>query len=294
MANEAIGALTAETSIATGKLFPVGTTTTGDRATAMPIEKLGLAYSATSVTTANLTLAAGTFYDLDISGLDDNHKLIIPDTLEVDDIIAWRIATGDDTYGVRLATAATGSLFEGSDINAGSNKYKYFIQGETGIIRCVKAGGAGDTDSVFQPGGDNRIPCSAHVNLGSNQTITSGNNTQIEFDTTQKDIGDIASVGASDYGIKIRRDGRYRVVLWAYTDLSPSSSYRQITCQVNAANKASAAGNDASQYMRGPVPLTLDLSVDDVVEGWAQWQNTRITASVWTTALYVDELLRGE
>ena len=228
MADAAIGALTAETSISTGKLFPVGTTTTGDRATAMPIEKLGFALdTASDPTTGNVTAAVGKLYHLDISGMTANRLFVLPDSAEVDDRIGLFIEVGDASFELEAATAASGSLLNGVDESGGSDEYRFFITNESCVFRCIKAGGAGDTDWIVEH--DGRIPCRGRMYLDTtiSNHYTSGSFVTVPVDTTAFDVGDCADL--TNEQVVVRRAGQYGLTIATLATTSSADTHTFLT-----------------------------------------------------------------
>ena len=176
-----------------------------------------LHHTTATVTTSNVTAAVGEFYDLTLAGMTADRSFILPDTAKVGERIAWFTNDGDATYVLKLATAAAGSLFEGVDISAGSARYRYFIAGESGHVVCVKAGGAGDTDWRFVPGGDGRIAQSCMLRLLTTTTDTPVTTATwikvVSSSTNYTEVWDNANLGdVTNDEIDVRRAGIYFVV----------------------------------------------------------------------------------
>ena len=181
------------------------------------IENAHLEYTTASVVGSNVTAAVGEFYDLTLAGMTADRLLVLPDTAAVGDHVAWFTNDGDATYVLKLATAAAGSLFEGVDISAGSARYRYFIAGESGHVVCVKAGGAGDTDWRFVPGGDGRIAQSCMLRLLTTTTDTPVTTATwikvVSSSTNYTEVWDNANLGdVTNDEIDERRAGIYFVV----------------------------------------------------------------------------------
>ena len=137
----------------------------------------------------------------------------LPDTAQVGERVGVYITAGLVTgtlYELDLVTAASGSMINGAD--ASSTPWsRLFIANETVIFRCIKAGGAGDTDCIVEHNG--RIACVAFLYRGSDSSAVMTANTFVQVTFTAivsgQEVGGI-SVLASNY-VQPRRAGIYRV-----------------------------------------------------------------------------------
>jgi hypothetical protein len=213
VADSTIFDLTAETAMTAAHRLAASTAANVDAKHATFALMGGLEYDTTfdsAADHADISAAVGTLYGVNISAVTTNNLVLtLPDTANVGECIGVYITTGDDAFELEVRTGATGSLLMGVDTSAGTDKWKLFITGEILIMRCIKAGGAGDTDWIVE--NDGRIPCYGRIDTsgGSVDTINDATWTQIDtFNTEIADIGDIVVAAANDE-LVLRRDGTY-------------------------------------------------------------------------------------
>ena len=214
MADSAIYDLTQESALNAADRVLLQQTSAATRATSATVALMGgLVYSAASVTTANATGVVGTLHGLDVSGMTADRSFVLPDTAQVGERVGVYITAGlvsGTLYELDLVTAASGSMINGAD--ASSTPWsRLFITNETVIFRCIKAGGAGDTDWIVEH--DGRIACVAFLYRGSDSSAIMTANTFVHVTFTAivsgQEVGGI-SVLASNY-VQPRRAGIYRV-----------------------------------------------------------------------------------
>ena len=221
MADSTIFDLTAETVLTAAHEFVTQDTSAATRAQAATFALMGgLAYSA-SAPNANVTATVGTLHALDISGFTADRNFVLPDSAQVGERIGVFLTVGDDAFELDIVTAATGSEINGANAGGGTSWSRLFITNESVVFRCIKAGGAGDTDWIVEPGGDGRIPCKAglhesasggamaQTSQGAYQSVNWGVSNEVE------DRGDIIdqTLDSNVGGFRLRRSSRY-IVSW--------------------------------------------------------------------------------
>ena len=153
----------------------------------------GLTYSASTVTTGNVTGVEGTLHALTIAGLTAERKFTLPTPSAAGKYCGMIILDGDADYSMMPQINSV-------DVDG----YNLFIAGE--LLIWISTG-TGATDwEVYE---DGRIKCKAKMHLASAQTITTGTNTIIEHDTPDWNIGDILDI--SNYRFVPRRAGKYEM-----------------------------------------------------------------------------------
>jgi hypothetical protein len=201
----------------------------------------------------------------DISSLTADRDFILPDTASVDDLIGVYITTGDATYEVNIKTAAVGSLLNGVDASSGLGHWKLFITNEFVKFRCIKAGGAGDTDWVIEE--DGRIPCNVSAELSSDITTnTADTPTACDMDTENTDVGDVYD-NSSNYRMVCRRDANWSIVLScrSYAAITDGAYYIAVLYDGNPGNirKYASFTSAASSNNLTPVMTVNSLPLSD-------------------------------
>lgn len=229
MANATIYDLTQETSLNAADRLIVQQTGASTRATSATFALMGgLVYSASSVTTANVTATVGTIHALDLSGLTADRNFVLPDSAQVGERIGVFVTTGDASFELDIVTAATGSLINGANAGGGTSWSRLFITNECCVFRCVNAGGAGDTDWIVEY--DGRIPCHCLLEGTANQSVSGGSWADYNFGASDDtfDTGDLydATLNSNNGGFRLRRAGRY--VFGGHGDYGVTSDGAQV------------------------------------------------------------------
>lgn len=153
----------------------------------------GLTYTATTVTTGNVTAVNGNLYACTIAGMTADRDLNLPTPAAAGERIGVWILDGDDTYEllIKANSVEITRLFI-------AQEYMEFISTGTG---------AGDWKIAI----DGRIPCKGFATREAVQSINTASTTKILLDTSVIDVGNIVDVTTNDR-INVRRAGKYRVI----------------------------------------------------------------------------------
>ena len=197
--------------------FPVDNGSSSDDAEREYRKTMGLLIesSLNSPTSGDITGTLGQEERIDLSGLTQEIDFILPDTSNAEDVgalVGFYIVTGDADHEMVWRTETAGSLLDNVDVGGSGNhdgKHAAFITKERMVFRCIKAGGANDTDYETVTSGLIQSRCRIWCN--TNQSITSSTSTEIQFDSVTFDRGDLSKEGSPTYSIIVRRDGEYRV-----------------------------------------------------------------------------------
>jgi hypothetical protein len=203
------------------------------------------AYSATTVTTGNVTAAEYTHYDLTIAGLTANRDFNLPTPSAAGKRVSLRVLDGDATYALLIKANAV-------EIT------RVFIIGET--LEFMSYGtGAGD----WAISKDGRKRCLGGGSREATQAIDTGTFTKIAIDNELADVGGIVDIATNDR-IDIRRAGVYNVVGFTAIAGLDDQEYVDALVYVNGAatlaatNFVSYAGaNVTHKVTTGPKLLTL-------------------------------------
>lgn len=151
-------------------------------------------YSASAVTTSNVTGVAGTLHNYDISGLTADRDFSLPTPTSAGKRITVRISTGDDTYEL---------IIKRNSIEL----TRLFISGE---FLTFLSTGTGIGDWIVET--DGRIPCIAVFRrTGSNYTpaaYTGGDYLRMDWDHATLDVGNC--IDLTNDRFKARRNGYYK------------------------------------------------------------------------------------
>ena len=210
MANQTIFDLTAETAMTASHRVPVQDTGASTAAQSATFSLLGgLEWDTYGTPNQNNAAVVGKMIGWDISTLSADRNWTLPNDAKLGERCGIFITTGDDAYEVDILTDSTNSQING--VAHGSTSWsRLFISNECLILRCINAGGAGDTDWIVEY--DGRIPCkvrmTANTDIAINDTSVF---TLMPMDgTPDYDIGDIADTGNG--WVEVRRSGKYNAI----------------------------------------------------------------------------------
>jgi hypothetical protein len=278
MADTVMYDFTAETAMTAAHKFGVQTANNVDPKSATFALMGGLEWATYGTPDQNNAAVVGQIIGWDISTLSADRNWTLPNDAKVGERCGIFITTGDDAYEVDILTDATGSEING--VNHGVTSWsRLFITNECLILRCIKAGGVGDTDWIVEH--DGRIPCNCKIYLNtstsSNYLASAGTYYQVPFDSTDVDNASMANL-AQDH-IDIRRTSEYLIAGgWASHDSLTDNEYANTKLAKN--NNATNLGNRADnvngtaasfQVFHSERVSGTTLNNDDTLELWVRF-----------------------
>ena len=219
----------------------------------------------TGATNADITGAVGTMYICDISGYTVASKTLTLPSASVGERLGVYISVGDPDFELILKGAASQTINGGIATEEWS---RLFIQGECVIFRCIAA-------NTWIVEHDGRIPCVGAMRLGTTQTgVVQGAVTAVELDSVEKERGVTCDTSASEWCIRIRRAGDYRVgVIGGPASLNNNNGIGSLTIYLNGAAQfrpaRAATHATTSQISSSGVAIAVGLSALDELSLYA-------------------------
>jgi len=233
----------------------------------------GLTANSQTITTSNLSCAAGYAYNCTIAGLTANRNAVLPTPSAAGEQIRINILDGDATYSL-IIIGDTGVTINGG--SAATEWSRLFIQGESVTLESTST-------SNWNVITDRRIPCSMEIENNDDQSFSSKTDTQVVLDES---VSDNASVSdTSNYRFNCRRTNKYNFVMglrWdVFLDAADFSGYiKKDGSTVPLIMAATATVN-----LR-PTPIiagSLVFEAGSYYEYWAR-QNTNSSVGTWNTS----------
>ena len=148
--------------------------------------------SSQTITTSDFSSSVGFHYRLTIGGMTANRNFDLPTPATTGQRVGLTVLDGDDAYELVIRANSV-------EIT------RVFIAGESLVLLST---GTGAGDWIIAE--DGRIPCIGSLEKTNAQTISTGSDTQIQFNTQNFDRGDFMST--STYDATVRRNGKYRAI----------------------------------------------------------------------------------
>jgi hypothetical protein len=225
----------------------------------------GLEWDTYGTPDQNNAAVVGKIIGWNTSTLTADRNWTLPNDAQLGERCGIYITTGDDAYEVDILTDATGSEINGA--NHGVTSWsRLFISNECLILRCIKAGGAGDTDWIVEY--DGRIPQAGRSNTTSTQSVSVSTETVMELDTNIEEVG--CDVDTVNYRIYTKRDGRFVVTARATVGSLDSGKYYDVWVRINGSGTEIRAprlfSGAGTTYMENIVSGTIKLDAGDYIQ----------------------------
>jgi hypothetical protein len=232
---------------------------------ARDLQRLQPKTSAVTVTTADVTVAVNTHYQLTISGLTADRHLILPSGASAGDVISWEMmsdAPADYELILKGDTGVTVTLRNESFTAAEATRY--FIEGETG--KAIYDG----SEWRINRANDGRIPCQMGLRLTTNATGESAGTWTVPTTkggawTATRNIGAVAQPALS--AMQARRASDYMFIIGGTSATGVSSGSFQ-TCLYLGATQFCTMGRDkavSGEYVNVQSCVTRKLNQGDTV-----------------------------
>lgn len=228
MADSTIFGLTQETVMTAAARLAVQETASSTRTTSATFALLGgFEVKTSSVTTGDVSPAAGEFHWLDVSGMTANRAFVLPvaASIQTGERCGFGLSVGDATLEFEIKSGAAGDLINGVD-HSSTIFTQCFITGEVMIFRCID-GSTGDWVVEY----DGRIACTARMDDEGGTAFTT-TETSPDFDAAAYDVGGITNLTSNRF--KFRRDGNYIMAFFHMTQLTiDDNNWVQVKISLN-------------------------------------------------------------
>ena len=218
-----------------------------------------------TVTTANVSAAAGKHYELTVSGLTANRNFVLPGSAVVGSIISVKLVTDAPDDYTLILIGDTGVTINGG--TAATEWSRLFIDNECVTFRATSTT---NWDVVY----DGRIASKARAQRTTAQSLTNSAWTVIEINSIDYQTG-LPTTTSTPWTFTVKRSGKYQLNMQTSKDGSSGSMI--IGVLVNAETDGN---NNPTNYWPATSPGTLstsmliDLSAGDTVK-----LGTYVTAS---------------
>lgn len=239
-----------------------------------------------TVTTGNVTAAAGKHYELTVSGMTADRQFILPGTAVVGSEIRVKLVTDAPTDYELILIGDTGVSINGG--TAATEWSRLFIDNECVTFRAT---GASNWDVV----NDGRIPSKARAKRTTAQALTNSAWTVIEINSIDYQIG-LPTTTSTPWTFTVKRAGKYQLNM--QTSKSGSSGTMIVGVLINAATDANANPVNywpSTSFGTLSHAMSLELSAGDTVKlgtyVGATGNNTRDSGGYTYPYLSIHEVL---